>query len=152
MTAVTPIRRAGSAVLEPVPAASARTAAAPARVPAPGDEVREICAITRATVQAAIEVLAGTRPIHQLARRLDQRCLTVLQHRAALTRRVAARAPRKMGLLHRNASVRSVHACVVTPDVYEASAVVADELRVRAVAVRLERSKNVWRVTALEIG
>lgn len=152
MTAVTPIRRAGSAVLEPVPAASARTATAPARVPAPGDEVREICAITRATVQAAIEVLAGTRPIHQLARRLDQRCLTVLQHRAALTRRVAARAPRKMGLLHRNASVRSVRACVVTPDVYEASAVVADELRVRAVAVRLERSKNVWRVTALEIG
>jgi hypothetical protein len=57
-----------------------------------------------------------------------------------------------MGLLHRNASVRSVRACGVTPDVYEASAVVMDELRVRAVAVRLERSKNVWRVTALEIG
>ncbi|MFE4542162.1 Rv3235 family protein [Arthrobacter sp. NPDC056727] len=148
MTAVTPLRRAGSAVPEPVPAVPARTAAAPA----PGDEVREICAITGATVQAAIEVLAGTRPIHQLARRLDQRCLTVLQHRAALTRRVAARAPRKMGLLHRNASVRSVHACQVTPDIYETSAVVVDELRIRAVAVRLERSKNVWRVTALEIG
>ncbi|MBD1540724.1 hypothetical protein G9E11_00295 [Arthrobacter sp. IA7] len=111
-----------------------------------------MCAITRATVQAAVEVLAGTRPIHQLARRLDQRCLTVLQHRAALTRRVAARAPRTTGLLHRNASVRSVRTCEVTPDVYEASAVVIDELRVRAVAVRLERSKNVWRVTALEIG
>ncbi|MDQ1059389.1 hypothetical protein QFZ23_003290 [Arthrobacter globiformis] len=173
MTAVTPIRREGSAVLEPLPAAPARPAVAapscpehtqtrsaqtrPAQTqlavaPAPGDEAREICAITRATVQAAIEVLAGTRPIHQLARRLDQRCLTVLQHRAALTRRVAARAPRKMELLHRNASVRSVRACGVTPDVYEASAVVIDELRVRAVAVRLERSKNVWRVTALEIG
>ncbi|UKA52965.1 Rv3235 family protein [Arthrobacter sp. FW305-BF8] len=142
MTAVTPIRRAGSAVLEPSPAAA----------PGSGDEAREICAITRATVQAAVEVLAGTRPIHQLARRLDQRCLTVLQHRAVLTRRVAARAPRKMGLLHRNASVRSVRACEVTPDVYEASAVVIDEVRVRAVAVRLERSKSVWRVTALEIG
>jgi len=150
MTAVTPIRRAGSAVLEPAPAAPARIATAPAH--APGDEVRQICAITGATVQAAIEVLAGTRPIHQLARRLDQRCLTVLQHRAALTRRVAARAPRKVGLLHRNASVRSVHACQVTPDIYETSAVVVDELRIRAVAVRLERSKNVWRVTALEIG
>lgn len=148
MTAVTPIRRAGSAVLEPAPAAPALTVAAPAA----GDEVREICAITRATVQAAVEVLAGTRPIHQLARRLDQRCLTVLQHRAALTRRAAARAPRKMGLLHRNASVRSVHACQVTPDTYETSAVVVDQLRIRAVAVRLERSKSVWRVTALEIG
>lgn len=160
MTAVTPIRRAGSTALEPVPAPSARTAAipapaavrAPAPTAAPGDEVREICAITKATVQAAIEVLAGTRPIHQLARRLDQRCLTVLQHRAALTRRQAARAPRKLGLLHRNASVRSVQACRVTPDIYETSAVVVDELRVRAVAVRLERSKNIWRVTALEIG
>lgn len=146
MTAVTPLRRAGSAVPVQLPAAPARTAAAP------GGEEREICAITRATVQAAVEVLAGTRPIHQLARRLDQRCLAVLQHRAALTRRVAARAPRKMGLLHRNASVRSVRACAVAPDIYEASAVVIDELRVRAVAVRLERSKNVWRVTALEIG
>lgn len=158
MTAVTPLRRAGSAVLEPALAMPARPAAvsAPTPIPAapsaPADEAREICAITRATVQAAIEVLAGTRPIHQLARRLDQRCLTVLQHRAALTRRVAARAPRKMDLLHRNASVRSVHACQVTPDVYETSAVVVDELRVRAVAVRLERSKNIWRVTALEIG
>jgi hypothetical protein len=36
--------------------------------------------------------------------------------------------------------------------VYEASAVVVDELRVRAVAVRLERNKLVWRITALEIG
>jgi hypothetical protein len=154
MTAVTPIRRAGSAVLKPVPATAALPGGAAGRPTqvGPGDEVREICGITRATVQAAIEVLAGTRPIHQLARRLDQRCLTVLQHRAVLTRRVAARAPRKMELLHRNASVRSVRACAVTPDVYEASAVVADELRVRAVAVRLERSKNVWRVTALEIG
>lgn len=152
MTAVTPIRRAGSAVLQPVPAAPARTATVSTPAIATGDEVREICAITGATVQAAIEVLAGTRPIHQLARRLDQRCLTVLQHRAVLTRRVAARAPRKMGLLHRNASVRSVHACRVTADIYETSAVVVDELRVRAVAVRLERSKSVWRVTALEIG
>jgi hypothetical protein len=116
------------------------------------EEVREICAITRSTVQAAIEVLAGTRPINQLARRLDQRCLLALQHRANLTRREAARAPRKLGRLHRNPTVRSVRACEITPDIYEASAVVIDELRARAVAVRLERSKQVWRVTALEIG
>ena len=55
------------------------------------DEAREICAISRSTVQAAIEVLAGTRPAQQLARRLDERCLAALQHRAALTRRVAVR-------------------------------------------------------------
>ncbi|MBT2522718.1 hypothetical protein J7E80_17410 [Arthrobacter sp. ISL-28] len=114
--------------------------------------MREVCAITRSTVQAAIEVLAGTRPINQLARRLDQRCLLALQHRACLTRREAARAPRTLARLHRNPTVRSVRACEVTPDIYEASAVVTDELRTRAVAVRLERSKQIWRVTALEIG
>lgn len=125
--------------------------AAPARLQVV-DEGREICAISRTTVQAAIEVLAGTRPAQQLARRLDQRCLAALQHRAALTRRVASGSAPTAGRLHRNPSVRSVRACRVSEDVYEASAVVVDELRVRAVALRLERGMLAWRVTALEIG
>jgi hypothetical protein len=116
------------------------------------DEGREICTICRGTVQAAIEVLAGTRPAQQLARRLDERCLAALQHRAALTRRVAAGNSPTAGRLHRNPSVRSVRACRVSEDVYEASAVVVDELRVRAVALRLERTPLLWRVTVLEIG
>lgn len=116
------------------------------------DEDREICAISRSTVQAAIEVLAGTRPAQQLARRLDERCLAALQHRAALTRRVPCGASPTAGRLHRNPSVRSVRACRVSADVYEASAVVVEELRVRAVALRLERSRLAWRVTVLEIG
>ncbi len=116
------------------------------------DEDREICAICRSTVQAAIEVLAGTRPAQQLARRLDERCLAALQHRAALTRRVPCGASPTAGRLHRNPAVRSVRACRVSADVYEASAVVVEELRVRAVALRLERSRLAWRVTVLEIG
>lgn len=115
-------------------------------------ENREVCAITRGTVQAAVEVLAGTRPIQQLSRRLDQHCLASLQHRAALTRRLAAGSSPTAGRLHRNPAVRSVRACEVADGIYEASAVVVDELRVRAVAVRLERSNQVWRITALEIG
>lgn len=116
------------------------------------DQEREVCAICRATVQAAIEVLAGTRPAQQLARRLDERCLAALQHRAALTRRVASGASPTAGRLHRNPCVRSVRACLVAEDIYEASAVVSDELRVRAVALRLERCRMTWRVTVLEIG
>ena len=116
------------------------------------DEGGEICAISRSTVQAAIEVLAGTRPAQQLARRLDPRCLAALQHRAALTRKVASGSSPTAGRLHRNPSVRSVRACQVSADVYEASAVVVDELRVRAVALRFERSRLVWRITVLEIG
>jgi Family of unknown function (DUF6459) len=113
---------------------------------------REVQAIARNTVQAAIEVLAGTRPVQQLARRLDHRCLSALQHRAALIRREAGTSPSPGRRLHRNAAVRSVRLCAVSPDVYEASAVVVDEVRARAVALRLERNEKVWRVTALEIG
>ncbi len=116
------------------------------------DEVPEICAIARGTVQAAIEVLAGTRPAVQLSRRLEPRCLAALQHRAALTRRLLAGKSPAAGRLHRNPAVRTVRACEVADGVYEASAVVVDELRVRAVALRLERGTLAWRVTELEIG
>lgn len=117
------------------------------------DDGPEIRAVVRNTVQAAMEVLAGTRPIHQLTRRLDQRCLTALHHRMSLIRLESAKASSSSpSQLHKNSAVRSVRACEVSPDVYEASAVVVDALRARAVAVRIERSKQVWRVTALEIG
>jgi hypothetical protein len=147
MSTLTGIRAGAAAPVSPDPVPA---------VPPPRlrvvDEGREICAISRSTVQAAIEVLAGIRPAQQLARRLDPRCLAALQHRAVLTRRVASGSSPAAGRLHRNPSVRSVRACQVSADVYEASAVVVDELRVRAVALRLERSRLVWRITVLEIG
>jgi Family of unknown function (DUF6459) len=150
MSAATWIRTGPKSALPDLSAAEAGTASPrPLRA---ADEKTEVCAIARGTVQAAVEVLAGTRPINQLARRLDQRCLASLQHRAALTRRMVPGSSPEARRLHRNPVVRSVRACEVTPGIFEASAVVADELRVRAVAVRLERSNQVWRVTALEIG
>jgi hypothetical protein len=132
----------------PGPATGA-TRRAPLQLVDEGHEIRAIC---RSTVQAAVEVLAGTRPAQQLARRLDERCLASLQHRAALTRRAASGKSPTAGRLHRNPSVRSVRTCKVSEDAYEASAVVVDELRVRAVALRLERTQLLWRVTVLEIG
>ena len=119
----------------------------------PVDPMADVRAITRGTVQAAMEVLAGIRPIHQLARRLDPRCLAALQHRAALIRREITRTGNPaLARLHRNSTVRSVRVCEVRDGVYEGSAVVVDDVRARAVAVRLERSKQVWRVTELVIG
>ena len=155
MYAVTPTR---SATVDPFRAAAVRqgpprTAAAPVAPIRAADETSEILAITRSTVQAAMEVLAGIRPVHQLARRLDPRCLAVLQHRAALIRREQLRsASPSLARLHKNSMVRSVRACEVAPGIYEASAVVVDDVRARAVAVRLERSKQVWRVTELMVG
>ena len=100
-----------------------------------------------------MEVLAGIRPVHQLARRLDPRCLAALQHRASLIRRELARTSSpSLARLHKNSVVRSVRVCEVAPGTYEACAVVVDDVRARAVAVRLERSKEVWRVTELVIG
>lgn len=177
MTAVTPVRavqalaadtvNGGTALGAPAPArrtgapASASRTAAPAgqspgvKPPSlrPLSEAAEVRAITRGTVQAAMEVLAGIRPIHQLARRLDPRCLAALQHRAALIRRELTRTGNPaLARLHRNSLVRSVRVCEVAEGIYEASAVVVDDVRARAVAVRLERSKQVWRIVELVIG
>lgn len=117
------------------------------------DETAEVRAIARGTVQAAMEVLAGIRPIQQLARRLDPRCLGNLQHRVSLIRREINRTGNPaLARLHRNSIVRSLRVCEVAEGVFEASAVVVDDVRARAVAVRLERSKQVWRVTELVIG
>ena len=154
MSAVTPIR---SAAVNGTRAAASRQL--PARTDAAlrplraVDENAEIRTITRNTVQAAMEVLAGIRPVHQLARRLDPRCLAALQHRASLIRRELARsASPSLARLHKNSVVRSVRVCEVAPGIYEASAVVVDDVRARAVAVRLERSKQIWRVTELVVG
>jgi hypothetical protein len=158
MNAVTPIRPARAdggpaAAVRPVPLRPANTPGAPGLPLRVADETSEVLAITRSTVQASMEVLAGIRPIHQLARRLDPRCLALLQHRAELIRREQARSSSPaLARLHRNSVVRSVRACEVSPGIYEASAVVIDDVRARAVAVRLERGKQVWRVTEFVVG
>ena len=154
MSAVTPIR---AALVNETPTAAIRQVpvrpGVPLRPLGPAGENAEVRAITRSTVQAAMEVLAGIRPVQQLARRLDPRCLATLQHRASLIRRELARsASPSLARLHQNSLVRSVRVCEVAPGIYEASAVVVDDVRARAVAVRLERSKQVWRVTELVVG
>ena len=167
MTALTPIRaaeglaakasQAGSGPVKPRPAppATPATQSPGANPPSlrPVSEAAEVRAITRGTIQASMEVLAGIRPIHQLARRLDPRCLASLQHRAALIRRELTRTGNpSLARLHRNSTVRSVRVCEVADGIYEASAVVVDDVRARAVAVRLERNKQVWRIVELVIG
>lgn len=168
MTAVTPVRavremaantvNGGTGLAKPPSGTGNAAPAGPppgANAPSlrPINEAAEVKAITRGTVQASMEVLAGVRPIHQLARRLDPRCLASLQHRAALIRRELTRTGNPaLARLHRNSTVRSVRVCEVAEGIYEASAVVVDDVRARAVAVRLERSKQVWRIVELVIG
>ncbi|MDI2035036.1 hypothetical protein PJL15_02161 [Paenarthrobacter nitroguajacolicus] len=111
----------------------------------------DIRLVARSIAQAALEVLAGTRPLIQLSRSLNPECYLALQHRAVLTRKHAARS-KGNPQPHLSPMVRSVRACSISESICEASIVVAEEGRCRAIAMRLERADGIWQVTALEIG
>jgi hypothetical protein len=109
-------------------------------------------------VQAAVEVAAGLRQPSQLTRWTTGAVRDALARRGALNRRGPSTAgpgaarPAAVGAAPRRAVVRSVRASSPAPGVAEASAVVADGTRLRAVALRLEAFEGRWRVTALQIG
>jgi hypothetical protein len=120
------------------------------------EAIRRISGIARSVAQGALEVLAGTRPLQQLARWLDAGNYERLQLRANLVRCIhdapAGRNGGAVSSANRHVLVRSARVCPVSPGVYEASVVAYDRKRVRAVALRIERQRGAWRVTALEIG
>lgn len=110
---------------------------------------------------AAVEVLAGTRPLAQLARWVTPEVYDTLARRAVLTAprsRVLdpVAAPADLaghgGGPVRRPSVRRVRAVAVGQDALEASVVVAHAGRVRAVAIRLTRATGRWRAAALVVG
>jgi hypothetical protein len=121
-------------------AATAEAAVGP--VPT-GDPTSVCCSL----VLAAVESLAGIRAVAQLARWVTPEVYEALSTRAALTVRVlGARAA------SRRPEVRRVRVCRIGEHVAEASVVIDDGRRVRAVAVRLESWRGAWRAVALEIG
>jgi len=121
-------------------AATAEQAVGPAPI---GDPTSVCCSL----VLAAVEALAGIRSVAQLARWVTPEVYEALSTRAALTVRVlGARAA------SRRPEVRRVRVCRIGEHVAEASVVIDDGRRVRAVAVRLESWRGAWRAVALEIG
>ena len=98
-------------------------------------------------VQAAVEALRGTRPLAQLARWVSPEIYEQLAMRSELTQRVLGRTD----VPHR-AAIRRIRLCRLGQQAAEATVVVDDGPRVRAVAVRLEGHRGQWRATALEIG
>ena len=103
-------------------------------------------AISRSVTMGALEVLAGVRPLQQLARWMDFEEFERLQLRTNLVR------GRGQGRLHRTVRILRVRVCPVSPGVYEVAVAAAETDRVRAVALRLELRRGLWKVTALEIG
>lgn len=98
-------------------------------------------------VRAAVEVLGGSRPVAQLARWLSADLYESLARRAGLAVRIKGRPT-----VVRQAVVRKVRVCQLSPVLAEAAVVVHDGARVRAAAIRIEAHRGRWRATALEIG
>lgn len=104
-------------------------------------------------VQAATEVAVGLRPAVQLVRWTNEDVYNRLARRGEVATR--ARRAGRLGSAQGPAGrprVRSVRTCELRDGIVEASAVVGDAERTRAVALRLEGLDGRWRVTVLELG
>ncbi|HEY8717905.1 Rv3235 family protein [Pengzhenrongella sp.] len=117
--------------------------ALPVQHPPLPDPIPLCCAM----VQAAVEALRGARPLAQLARWVSPEIYDQLAVRSELTQRVLG----QRDTSHR-AAIRRIRLCRLGDDAAEASVIVEDGPRVRAVAVRLEAHRGQWRATAMEIG
>ena len=122
----------------------------------PADDER-VGAIARSVAQASLEVLGGTRPLQQMSRWLDPVSYERLQLRANLVRsRQLASGPESStsgtARLYRSVRIRSCRVCPVAEGIYETAVVAVDATRVRAVALRVELRRGLWKVTALQIG
>ncbi|WP_129339804.1 Rv3235 family protein [Cellulomonas endophytica] len=100
--------------------------------------------------RAVVEVLAGTRPVAQLARWLAPGVYEELRVRTGLTLGVAGRGP--VTSAGTRPAVRRVRVVPVDERSVEATVVVDQGTRVRAAALRLDAHRGQWRVTALELG
>lgn len=113
----------------------------------PGDDaLPEPTSVCCSIVLVALEVLTGARSLSQLARWVTPELYEQLAARAAVTERSLAPRPTQ------RPEVRRARVCRLGQRVAEASIVVQDGPRVRAVAVRLEERRGAWRAVALEIG
>ena len=98
----------------------------------------------RYMAQALIEVMSGARPAPQVIR------WTTPEVYSAVARRNAASVRRTV--IARRAIVRRVRICEPVDGVVEACAVVVDNGRVRALAMRLVGVDRRWVVSALQVG
>jgi hypothetical protein len=118
----------------------------------PPAELPEVTAWTRRYLVVLLEVLTGQRPTQQLLRWSSPDIYASVQRRAALRARLRARTGRTV----RPARVVSLRVSFPLDGVAEVGGVLQESDRVRAVALRVERSTDRsgqrWRVTALEIG
>jgi len=106
-------------------------------LPEPEEWVRHIA-------QALVEVMSGARPAPQVIRWTSPEVFAVVARRSAVSGRRSAVAKRAL--------VRRVRICEPADGVVEACAVVVDNGRVRALAMRLTGVDRRWVVSELQVG
>lgn len=119
--------------------------------PTVADELPEAARWSARIGQALVEVMHGARPPAQVLRWTSAEVYTVVARRGALAARRAGRSQRQGEGVTRRVRVRTARVCHPRDDVTEASLVVADGRRVRALAMRLEGRDGRWVVTALQV-
>jgi len=107
-------------------------------------DLPEPVAWVRHIAQALAEVMSGARPASQLIRWTTPEVYSVLARRNAVSR--------GRGLVADRAIVRGVRICEPADGVVEACAVVLDNGRFRALAMRLTGVDRRWVVSVLEVG
>ena len=98
----------------------------------------------RGMAQALVEVMSGARPAPQVIRWTTPEVYAVVARRNAVSGRRA--------IVARRALVRRVRTCEPADGVVEACAVVVDNGRVRALAMRLTGVDGRWVVSDLQVG
>lgn len=107
-------------------------------------DLPEPAAWVESMAQALVEVMSGARPAAQLIRWTTPEVYSVVARRHAASRRRT--------VVARRAMVRRVRICEPVDGVVEACAVVVDNGRVRALAMRLTGVDRRWVVSALQVG
>lgn len=96
-----------------------------------------------------LEVLAGARDLEQLSRWVTDDVYTTLLHRTVLAER--ARRVKGITAARPALTVLSTHVSEPRDGVVEATIIVRNPIRVRAVAIRLEGLDRRWRASAISV-
>jgi len=100
--------------------------------------------------QAAVEIVAGDRPVSQVVRWASREVHADLRRRAHLVARAGGHQPGLAQVQPVRPRVESVHSCFVTEEIVECSVRVRYGRRSRAIAARFERIDERWICTALD--
>ena len=103
----------------------------------------------RALATGVVEVIAGSRPIDQLARLLTDEVYQRLSRRAILARENRAALGQKTH--HQNFAVQNMMNTSPRDGVIESVVLLNSQRRIRAVTIRLEGINNRWRATAVSV-